>query len=137
MAISNYSIPGTIVVVNGFQIQSWGATDPAMTIDPIDPKRVLMRCLGGGAVTLSRSNEGRSVTLNLQPGSPDAAFLSGLYNSGATVTFSYTQIGTLETATGLEGVVVNVGQTGRAGMSVTDDQFVIEFNHWVETKGGE
>jgi len=75
------------------------------------------------------------VNLYVNPGSADAAFLQGLYVSKANITLSFTQIGTLETAIGTEGVIVNDGQRGRAGSTISDDQFIIEFNVWTASRG--
>ena len=56
--------------------------------------------------------------------------MHGLFNSKANVTLTYTQIGTLENAVGSEGAIVNDGQVGRAGSTITDKQFTMEFNSW-------
>lgn len=132
MAINNFATENTVVVVNGREITDWGETDPPISEAPIDPRAVLRRGLGGNAVRLDRINPGRSVTLNINPGSPDAAYLQGLFNSRANITYARTVIGTLENAIGAEGVMVNDGTTGRGGVTITDRQFVIEFNSWTE-----
>ncbi|MGL4681114.1 MAG: hypothetical protein ACRCWC_17240, partial [Plesiomonas shigelloides] len=92
---------------------------------------------GGRAIRLDRINPGRRVTIYLNPGSPDSAYMQGLYASGANIEVAGTQIGTLETVAGLEGVIVNDAQTGRGGTTITDDQFIMEFNVWTATKGGK
>jgi hypothetical protein len=137
MALSNYSTDLNTVNINGRVLTDWGNADPAITEGPIDPKRALRRGQGGGAAKLGRINPGRTVTLNFNPGSADSAYMQALYNSGATIKYGRTQIGTLEAVLGTEGVIVNDGQTGRAGQNITDDQYIIEFNKWTETKGGE
>ena len=137
MSNSNYSTDLFTVSVNGRIITDWGETDPACTDDPIDPKSVLRRGQGGRAVRLDRVNPGRTVTLNLNPGSPDSAYMQGLMTSNANILFNRTQIGTLETALGTEGVIVNDGQVGRGGQTITDDQYIIEFNGWIQSKGGD
>ncbi len=71
----------------------------------------------------------------LNPGSADSAYIQGLLNSNANITLTFTQIGTLETALGSEGVIVNDGQRGRAGSTITDDQFTMQFNIWEATRG--
>lgn len=134
--LANYDISQSVVVINGRTITDWGETATPFTDAPIDPKRVLRRGMGGRAVVLARSNNGRTVTLNLNPASPDSAFMSGLLKTGATIELSYTHIGTLESAIGTEGTVVNDGQRGRAGTTITDDQFIIEFNVWDGNYGG-
>jgi len=71
----------------------------------------------------------------LNPGSSDSAYMQGLFNSKANITYTYTQIGTLENALGSEGIIANDGQRGRAGSTITDDQFTIHFNIWEATRG--
>ena len=78
MAINNFDVAGAIWTVNGRQVKDWGETDPPVSVDPIDDQRVLRRGLGGNATGISRSNPGRRVTMNLNPGSPDSAYMSGL-----------------------------------------------------------
>lgn len=134
MAINNFSTDQTVVTVNGRQIEDWGDTDPPISEGPIDPKAALRRGLGGNAVRLNRLNPGRTVTLNLNPGSPDASYMQGLMNSQANITYSRTIIGSLENAVGAEGVIVNDGTTGRGGQTITDAQFIIEFNSFTELK---
>lgn len=134
MAINNFSTEQTVVIVNGRQIQDWGDTDPPISEAPIDAKGVLRRGLGGNAVRLDRINPGRQVTLNLNPGSADASFLQGLFVSKANITYGRQVIGSLEVVAGDEGVIVNDGTTGRAGVTITDAQFIIQFNSWIEAK---
>ena len=136
MSLNNYSTELFTISVNGRIITDFGDTDPPYTDDPIDPKSTLRRGQGGNAVRLDRINPGRSVTLNLNPGSPDSAFMQALMTSGANIVFNRTQIGTLETAIGTEGVIVNDGQVGRGGQTITDDQYIMEFNGWTQSKGG-
>lgn len=135
MSLSNFSTDLCVVTVNGRQIKDWGETATPYTDDPIDPAAALRRGQGGNAIRLDRINPGRTVNLFLNPGSSDAAYLQGLYVSNANITLTYTQIGTLETALGAEGVMVNDGQRGRGGMTITDDQFTVEFNTWTATRG--
>ena len=126
-----------VCTVNGRQITDWGESATPFTSDPIDPKAVLRRGMGGRAVVLSRSNNGRRVTFNLNPASPDSAFFQGLLESQAIITMSTQQIGTLEAAIATEGIIVNDGSLGRGGMTITDDQYIVEFNTYTATKGGE
>lgn len=136
MSLNDFSVPNNVVTVNGRQLKDWGETDPPVDESPIDPKRALRRGLGGNAAKLERSNPGRQVTISLNPGGPDSAYMQQLFNSGATITYTRTQIGTLEGTIGAEGVIVNDGPTGRGGMTITDDQYIIEFNTWNGSKGG-
>lgn len=135
MSLSNFSTDLFVVTVNGRQIQDWGETATPYTDAPIDAKSQLRRGQGGNAVRLDRINPGREVNIYLNPGSSDSAYMQGLFNSNANVTVALTQIGTLETALGSEGVIVNDGQRGRGGSSITDDQFTMQFNIWEATRG--
>lgn len=135
--LNNFSTDGSVLVINGRQITDFGESDPPYNDEPIDPKSALRRGLGGNAVRLNRKNPGRRVTVNLNPGSPDSAFMQGLFESQANITLSFSQIGTFDTAIGTEGVMVNDGARGRAGQTITDDQYIIEFNSWTAGKGGE
>lgn len=135
MSLSNFSTDLFVVTVNGRQIQDWGETATPYTDAPIDAKSQLRRGQGGNAVRLDRINPGREVNIYLNPGSPDSAYMQGLFNSNANVTVALTQIGTLETAIGSEGVIVNDGQRGRGGSTITDDQFTMQFNIWEATRG--
>ncbi|MDD2108962.1 hypothetical protein [Pseudomonas asiatica] len=135
MSLSNFSTDLFVVTVNGRQIQDWGETATPYTDAPIDARSQLRRGQGGNAVRLDRLNPGREVNIYLNPGSPDSAYMQGLFNSNANVTVSVTQIGTLETALGSEGVIVNDGQRGRGGSTITDDQFTMQFNIWEGTRG--
>lgn len=134
---TDFSIDGWVVAVNGRPLTDWGETDPPYTDAPIDPRAVLRRGLGGRACKINRKNPGRQVTLNMNPGSPDSAYLSGLLNAGTDIQISATQVGTLESKVGTEGVIVNDGTDGRGGTAISDDQYIIEFNIWAATKGGE
>ena len=136
MAINNYSTELHIVNVNGRDITDWGETDSPYTESELDPRSVLRRGLGGNAVRLDRKNPGRSVTLNLQPGSPDSAYMTGLLNTRANITLGRKQVGTLESVLASEGVIVSRGETGRGGQTITDDSFTIEFNLFSESTGG-
>lgn len=137
MAINNFSIENGVHVVNGRQITDFGETATPVTHAPIDPKRGLRRGMGGNGCRTERKNPGRTLTLNMNPGGADSAYLQGLFNSGANITYAFTQLGTLEGVVATEGVFVNDGQTGRSGTTITDDQYIIEFNVWNESKGGE
>lgn len=137
MSLANYGNDGNVTTINGRQITDFGETASPVQESPIDPKRVLRRGQGGHAVKLERNNPGRAVNMYLNPGSPDSAYVQGLFNSGAVITYSRQQIGTLEGVIGTEGVVINDGTTNRGGTTISDDQYTIEFNGWTELKGGE
>ncbi len=140
MAVNNFSTDLNAVTINGRSLTDWGNTEPPISEAPIDPSSTLRRGQGGNAIRLDRLNPGREVTLNLNPGGPDSAFMQSLINSSASITYGRTQIGTLETVVGTEGVIVNDGSVGRGGSTdagVTDDVYIIQFNTWAQTKGGE
>ena len=136
MALTDFSTENAVVTVNGRQLTDWGETATPYTDGPIDPSSALRRGQGGNAVRLDRINPGREVHLFLNPGSPDSAYVQGLLNSSATITLTYEQVGTLDIATGTEGVIINDGTRGRAGMTISDDEYIIQFNAWTGTKGG-
>ena len=135
MAINNFSTNLFSLMINGLLITDYGESDPPVTMAPIDPRSTLRRGLGGNAVRLDRKNPGRVVTLNLNPGSSQSAFIQGLFISRATISLAYYQISTLESAVGTEGVIVNDGSVDRGG-TISDDQYIIEFNTWTQLKGG-
>jgi len=135
--LNNFSTDLLVITVNGRIMSDWGETATPVTDEPIDPKTALRRGQGGNAVRLDRSNPGRRVNLFLNPGSPDSAFMQGLFNSNANITYSKQQIGTLEAAIGTEGAIVNDASVGRGGTTITDDNYIIEFNRWTGAKGGE
>lgn len=135
MSLSNFSTELMVVTVNGRMLTDYGETATPVTDAPIDAKSQLRRGQGGNAIRLDRINPGREVNIFLNPGSADSAYMQGLFNSKANITYTYTQIGSLETALGSEGVIVNDGQRGRGGSTITDDQFTMQFNIWEATRG--
>ena len=132
MAINNFSTDQTVITINGREIVDFGETDPPISEAPIDPRGVLRRGIGGNAVRLDRINPGRTVTISLNPGSPDASYMQGLFNSRVNITYTRTIIGSLETVTASEGMIVNDGTVGRGGVTITDKQYIMEFNQYVE-----
>ena len=137
MSVTNFSTDLFVCTVNGRVISDWGETATPFTDDPIDPKGILRRGQGGNAARLGRTNPGRTANLFLNPGGADSAYMQSLFNSDANISLSAQQIGTLEAAVGVEGVIVNDASNGRGGTTITDDQYIIEFNTWTATKGGE
>lgn len=136
MSLQNYGPANSVLTINGRVISDFGENASPYTDSPIDPKTVLRRGQGGKAIRLDRINPGRAVSIYLNPGSPDSAYIQGLFNSNANITASWTQIGTLEAAVGTEGVIVNDAAMNRAGTTVSDDQYDFQFNVWTATKGG-
>jgi len=135
MALNNFSTENTVITVNGREISDWGDTATPYTDDPIDASSQLRRGQGGNAVRLDRINPGRTVNLYLNPGSPDSAYMQGLMNSKVTITLTETVIGSNEVAAGSEGIITNDASKGRAGSTITDDQYIMEFNIWDSSKG--
>lgn len=137
MSLNNFSTDLAIVTVNGRIITDFGETDPPFKHRPINQKTTMRQGLGGNATRLDRINPGREFELNLNPGGPDSAYIQGLMNSGANITISFTQVGTLEAIIGSEGMIINDGEVGRGGSTITDDQYLIQCNAFTQTKGGE
>lgn len=137
MALVNITTANTVITVNGREITDWGEAENPVTEEPIDAKSTIRRGMGGNAVRLDRINPGRRVTLNLNPGGADAAYMQSLFNSNANIAYTRTVIGTLETAMGSEGAIVNDGAINRAGgASISDDVFIMEFNAFTTQRGG-
>lgn len=137
MALNNFGPDSSVLTINGRLIEEWGETASPYSDAPIDAKVILRRGQGKRAVRLNRQNPGRTVNIYLNPGSQDSAYMQGLFNSNAEITLSWTQIGTLEAAIGTEGVITNDAANNRAGTTISDDQYTMEFNGWTATKGGE
>ncbi len=136
MSLENFSVDLHVCTINGRVIDDWGDTATPVTDGPIDPKSALRRGQGGNAIRLDRINPGREVNIFLNPGSPDSAYMQALFNSNANITISLTQIGTLEASIGIEGIITNDATNGRAGTTISDDQYVMQFNNWNASKGG-
>lgn len=136
MALYDFSPATHVMTINGRRISDYGDTATPVTDAPIDAKSQLRRGQGGNAVRIDRINPGREVHVFLNPGSPDSAYVQGLLNSNANITITLEQTGTLDIATGTEGVIVNDGTRGRGGSTISDDEYVIQFNTWIATKGG-
>lgn len=137
MALANITTENTVITVNGRQLTDWGEAENPVTEEPIDPSTTIRRGMGGNAVRLDRINPGRRVTLSLNPGGADAAYMQGLFASKANITYSRTVIGTLENSLGIEGAIINDGAIERGGgTSISDDVFIMEFNNFTTLRGG-
>lgn len=135
LRIKSFDTENTVVIVNGRSLNDWGTTDP-ITESYTNAKRTVKQGLGGNAVVLERINQLLEVRLRLLPGGDDSAFLSGLFNSGSTISYARKQVGALETTISLEGVIVNMGDCTRAGADdISDDEYVIHFNGADTQKG--
>jgi hypothetical protein len=135
MALANFSPNNTVIEINGREITEWGTTATPYTDAQIDQQSQLIRGQAGRAIRNDRDNPGRTVEIFVMPGSADSAYLQGLSNSRADITISKTIIGTGEIAVGTEGVLTNNGQAGRAGSTISDDQYSFEFNLWNDLRG--
>jgi hypothetical protein len=135
MSLDNYSNDLFSVTVNGRTLSDWGEGQPWKD-EPIKQKSTLRQGQAKRGIRLDAQAPGRRVTLNLNPGSPDSGFISGLYNSNANITITRTQIGTLEGAIGTEGIIENDGPVDRGGETISDDMYIFAFNNWKGTKGG-
>lgn len=137
MSLAHITTQNTVVTVNGREITDWGEAENPIAEEPIDQKSTIRRGQGGNAVRLDRINPGRRVTLNINPGGADAAYMQGLFNSNANITYTRTVIGTLENSVGSEGAIVNDGAINRGGgSSISDDVFIMEFNKFNTARGG-
>lgn len=137
MSLSNFSPDLYAMTINGRVINDWGEAATPVNDEPIDPATALRRGQGGGGIRLDRKNPGRRISISLNPGSTDSAYMQGLFNSKANITLSAVQIGTLEATIATEGVITNDGPVGRGGTTITDDVFIMEFNVYSGGKGGE
>ncbi|GEM_PF-794921 len=137
MSLASITTENTVVTVNGREITDWGEAENPIAEEPIDQTSTIRRGQGGNAVRLDRINPGRRVTLNINPGGADAAYMQGLFNSNANITYTRTVIGTLENSVGSEGAIVNDGAINRGGgSSISDDVFIMEFNKFNTLRGG-
>lgn len=137
MGIQNFSTDLRVVTVNGRRLTNFGENASPVTNAPLNPKSALRIGQGGNGCRLDRIAPGRTVNIYLNPGSPDSAYMQGLYNSKAPITFTDTQIGTLENNVGTNGMITTDGEQARAGTSISDDMFTMEFLNWIGSKGGE
>ena len=127
MSLGNYSTDQMVVTLNARILTQWARQDPPYADRPIDPQATLLRGLGGSALRFNRTLPGRAVDLYLMPGGTDAAYVQGLMNSNAVITLSFLIVSTLESAIGTNGIIVNDGERGRGGASISDDKFMFEF----------
>lgn len=137
MGIQNFSANLRVVTVNGRRITNFGQTAQPLTNGPLNPSSELKIGQGGNGLRLDRTAPGRSLNMYLLPGSPDSAYMQGLFNSKATITFTDTQIGTLENNVGTNGMITQDGEQSRAGTDASDDLYTMNFLNWIGGKGGE
>ena len=134
MAMYRYGADGANLTVFGIPIDDFGDTDPAITIEDIEPRSTLKRGIGRNSVRLDNQTLPKRLTVNLMPGSDQARQILAADKSKAVATFSFRQTGTTEVLAGFDGVLTTRGSLGRAGKTtVTDDQFIFEFSDSEET----
>lgn len=127
--MKDYGANGANLVLFGIPIQEYGDTDPAITIEDIEPRNVLKRGIGGSSVNMSNKTNPKRLTVNLVPDSDEVRQIIAASKTGTDATFSFSQLGTGEKIVGFDGVLINRGQMGRAGKTtVTDEQFIFEFS---------
>ena len=137
MSLYNFTPDAFSLTINGRTITDFGEADQPFTHSPMNNKFAIKKGRGGNGCRTGMINPGEQATLNLLPGSPDSAYVNGLLRSGAVITLTATQIGTLETAIGTEGTITTRGEKGRGGENISDDIYMFEFNVWDELAGGE
>lgn len=134
MAMYKYGAAEAALTINGIVIQEFGDTDPAITIEDIDPRSQQKRGIGGSALRIDNVVRGQRLTVNLMPGSDEVRQLIALDKSGVDITGAFRQIGTDETQVFFDGIIESRGPRARAGKSsVSDEQFVLLFNDSDET----
>lgn len=134
MALKRYGADGANLTVFGIPIEEFGDTDPAITIEDIDPRSTLKRGIGGTSLRLDSKTRPKRLTINLMPGSAEVRQILAAEKSGVDATFTFSQTGTQEKVVGFDGVLVNVGTLGRAGKTnVSDHSFTFEFADSEET----
>lgn len=134
MALANYGAEGANLTVFGIPIDEFGDTDPAITIEDIEPRSTLKRGIGGTSLRLDNKTRPKRLTVHLMPGSVQARQLLAVEKTGTDATFTFRQSGTAEMVAGFDGIMTNRGSMGRGGKtSVSDEVFTFEFADSEET----
>lgn len=134
MALQKYGAADSALNISGIVIENFGNTDPAVTIEDIDPRAARVAGMGGGAVRLDNNTRAKRLTVNLLPGSDEVRQLIALDKTRVDITATFSIVGGQEREVMFDGMIVSRGPRGRVGRtSVTDEQFVIEFNDSEET----
>ena len=136
MAVRNFSASQTVATFNIAPITDWGSSDPAFTLALVEDAVTMTQGNGGNAVAFGRKNPIYELVVNLSPGGPNSSLVWSAFQNELTVTFTYEIIQTLEKFIGTEGRVINIGTTGRAGPTISDDTYTIQFNNVTMFKGG-
>jgi hypothetical protein len=133
MAIKEYGPAGAIFNIGALSIDDWGDTDPAITFDDINPSSTITYGIGGKTVKHDTVTIPKTVVVNIKPGGDQSRAMNALRTGRVVVQGYFTQVGSGESITLIDGVVNGRGQVGRASLTgVTDDQFTIEFTDSVE-----
>lgn len=120
--------------LNGIETDDWGETDPPLTMEDLADRATLKRGTGARSVRLDSVTRPKRVTLNLLPGGTQARQILALEKTGADFYGKWVQEDTGEIIDLFGGILKTRGQLGRAGRaSVTDEQFIFEFNDSEET----
>ena len=136
MALSNINPNNCILIVNGRRLTEWGTSDSPISITTMNPKREMIECQNGDAIVAERAVQMFEITVNLKQHSADSSFMSAIYNSsGGQAAVSYTTMNTGESFFSDEGIVVNIGDSDRGGVSASDDTYTMQFNDNVFTRG--
>lgn len=134
MAMSKYGAAQSALTINGINIEQFGDTDPAVTIDDAEDRSVQKDGIGGTSLRLDRVNRPRTLTVNLLPDSDESRQIIAVEKSGVDFVAAFRQIGTNEQVIMYEGTLTRRGPLGRAGRStVTDEVFTFRFNNSEET----
>lgn len=134
MAMNKYGAAGANLTVFGIPIDDFGDTDPAITIEDINPRAALKYGLGGTTLRLDSVTRPKRMTVNLMPGSEQARQIIAAEKSGADASATFQQSGSGEKVVMFDGILENRGQIGRAGKtSVSDEQFTFIFGDSEET----
>lgn len=134
MTMHRYGADKADFTLNGLPINTWGDTDPPLTIEDLDARATLKRGIGKSSVRIDSQTRAKRVTINLLPGCDEVRQILALEKSGVDFFFTFRQRGTDETVSGFDGVMTQRGGMGRAGkQSASDETFTFEFNDSEET----
>jgi hypothetical protein len=133
-----FNASGFIYTVNGRRIREWGKTENPVVDTALNPKYTVVRGQGGDAVIGQSAAPGVQHVISVLRGSKDSAFLNALFQSDEpnTLVVTYNQLGTLEGFASQEGIITNRGDFSSGSGSVEDDTYTIEFNRFIQTRGG-
>lgn len=132
--MERYGPESTNLVLNGISVETFGDTDPAITVEDVENRTTLKRGLGGRNLRLDNATLPKRVTVNLMPDSPESRQIIALAKTGVDFAGTLGIVGAGEKYAFFDGILETRGQQGRAGKtSVSDDQFVFVFGNSEET----